>query len=187
MKQINWQKVIAGKLTEFMSRLFFALWPDEKTRKQISNVTSQLEHQHLKLVKNSNLHITLEFLGEVSDQDRDALIDKAGRLHCKIFNLELTQAGWWRRPQVLWIGTSHIPTALFELVESIRQCVRQQGLKTDNREYKPHMTLARKVKKKIHFNETFHIPWHVDQFVLVESKTFESGVEYRVVREWSLN
>ena len=169
-----------------MSRLFFALWPDEKTRKQIAIITRQLEQQKLKLVKYSNLHITLEFLGEVSDDDRDALIDKASRLNHKPFDLELTETGWWRKPQILWIGTNHIPTSLLELVESIHQCVRQQGLTPDSREYKPHMTLARKVKRKIHINETFHIPWHVDHFVLAESRTLETGVEYQVIREWSL-
>lgn len=170
-----------------MSRLFFALWPDEKTRKQIANVFKQFEQQKLKLVKNSNLHITLEFLGEVSDHDRNALIDKTSRLNHKSFDLELTEAGWWPKPQILWIGTSQVPTSLLELVKSVRQCVRQQGIKTDSREYKPHVTVARKVKRKIHINEPFHIPWHVDRFVLVESKTFESGVEYQVTREWPLN
>lgn len=170
-----------------MPRLFFALWPDDKTRNQIFNIEKQLEQEKIKLVKKSNLHITLEFLGEVSDDDRDALIDKVNRLNHESFDLELTQTSWWRKPQILLIGARHIPTALLTLVESIRQCVMQQGLKTDTRDYYPHVTLARKVKKKIHINKSFYIPWYVDHFVLVESKTFESGVEYQVINSWPLN
>lgn len=169
-----------------MARLFFALWPDEETRTQIDGVARQFKNENIKPVKKSNLHITLEYLGEVSDADREALIDKINRLQHEPFDLELVRVGWWRKPQILWIGTMHTPVALLTLVKSIRKCARKQGLKTDKREYQPHVTIARKVKQVVIPNEALQIPWHVDRFVLVVSNTNENGAEYRVLQEWPL-
>lgn len=169
-----------------MARLFFALWPDEVTREKLYKVSQQFENENIRLVKRSNLHITLEFLGEVSSEVQQELIANAAKIHCEPFDLELTSVGWWQKPAILWIGTTHIPKSLTELVTSIKKCVKQQELKTDKRHYKPHVTIARKVKQIIVPKETFHILWQVTSFVLVVSKSTESGVEYEVLQEWPL-
>jgi len=44
-----------------MKRLFFALWPSDKTRKQINNFNRLISSTHLKQVKVDNLHVTLVF------------------------------------------------------------------------------------------------------------------------------
>ena len=170
-----------------MSRLFFALWPDDATRTQIKSVVATFPEGTGRKVIPANFHITLEFLGEVSDQDRDALINCVSKIHCNSFDLELTQTGLWRKPQILWLGTNYSPPPLLDLVESIRQCVRLQDLIPDNREYKPHVTVARKARKKIQITEPFIISWHVDRFVLAESTTHATGVEYQVINSWPLN
>ncbi len=169
-----------------MARLFFALWPKDDTRNQIDEVASQFKQQNIKPVKKSSLHITLEFLGEVSAEDREALIEKINKLELEPFEIELTKIGWWRKPQILWIGTMHIPKELTRLVKSIKKCVKKQGLTTDKREYQPHVTIARKVKEVIIPNKALHIPWQVNSFVLVVSKANESGAEYQVIQEWPL-
>ncbi len=169
-----------------MARLFFALWPDDETQSNLNKVAQQFKNEKIRLVKKSNLHITLEFLGEVSSQDQEQLIDKAAKIHAKPFDVVLTRVGWWQKPAILWIGTTNIPMQLLSLVKSIKKCVKQQGLKIDQREYKPHMTIARKVKQVVVPKETFHIPWQVNSFALVISKSVESGVEYQVLKEWPL-
>jgi 2'-5' RNA ligase len=169
-----------------MPRLFFALWPDDETRNHIDNVARKFKNENIKLVKKSNLHITLEFLGEVSDQNRDQLVEKINKLQLEPFDIELTKTGWWRKPQILWFGTTHTPKALLKLVKSIKKCVKKQGLKTDKREYTPHVTIARKVKEVVIPNKALHIPWQVNSFVLVVSNTNENGAEYQVLKEWFL-
>ena len=169
-----------------MARLFFALWPDDETRTRIAEVAKIFESNEIKPVKISNLHITLEFLGEVSDQDRDQLIEKINKLQHQSFNLELTRVGWWRKPQILWIGTTHIPGELLQLVKSIKKCVRKQGLKIDKKEYKPHVTIARKIKQVVIPNKALHLLWQANSFVLVVSRSGENGVEYQVIQEWPL-
>ena len=169
-----------------MARLFFALWPDEETRNQIDQIAGQFKTQNINPVKKSNLHITLEFLGEVTEEDQAALIEKINKLQFESFDIEFTKIGWWRKPQILWIGTTFVPGELARLVKAIKKCVKKQGLKTDKREYQPHVTIARKVKNVEVPNKALHIPWHASSFVLVNSSPVAHGVEYRILQEWQL-
>jgi RNA 2',3'-cyclic 3'-phosphodiesterase len=170
-----------------MARLFFALWPDEETRTQVDTVAQQFKNENIRLVKRSNLHITLEFLGEISEDDQRALEKSVGKITGESFDIELTRVGWWKKPQILWIGTTHIPKQLLTLVKSIKKCVKQQGLEPDQREYKPHVTIVRKVKQIFLPKEVFHIHWHVESFALVISKSTKNGVDYQVLQEWLLS
>ena len=169
-----------------MSRIFFALWPDKETRSSLSTITQLFKDEKFRLVKKSNLHITLEFLGEVSESNQQQLIDQANLIKAEPFEIELTRIGWWRKPGVLWIGTHHSPKQLIHLVESIKQMVEQQGLETEKRSYEPHVTIARKVKQLQLPKQSFDICWQVNSFALLVSESTNSGVEYHVVHEWPL-
>ena len=170
-----------------MARLFLALWPNDKTREQLFDVAKQFKDENIKLVKKTNLHLTLEFLGEVPDKDKEELIERLNDVKAEPFEIELTRTGFWKKPQILFIGTTIVPKQLLSLVKSIKKSVKQQGLKTDRREYKPHVTIARKVKQLIVPKETFQISWQVNSFALVVSNSTNEGVEYRVIREWLVN
>ena len=166
--------------------MFFALWPDDEIRNSLYNVAAQFKDEELRRVKKSNLHMTLEFLGEVSDSEQQKLIERVSQIKSEPFELQLTRIGFWKKPQILFIGTTQIPNPLLTLVKSIKKCVKQQRIKTDDREYKPNITIARKAKKVIVPKETFTIDWQVSSFVLVVSNSTDNGVEYRVINKWSL-
>ena len=168
-----------------MSRVFFALWPDNKTRSRLDGVAQQFKNEKLHLVKKSNLHITLEFLGEVSEYNQQLIINQANLIQVEPFDIELSHIGWWRKPGVLWIGAQHIPEPLINLVESIKQVVTKQGLETDERTFKPHVTIARKVKQIQLPKQTIDIRWQISSFALVESKSTEMGVAYQIIRQWA--
>jgi len=170
-----------------MARLFFALWPDNKTQLNLYHVARQFKNEKIRLVKKSNLHITLEFLGEVSEYNKQQLIEKSNHIQVEPFEIKLSNIGWWRKPGVLWIGTHHIPQPLTTLADSIKQIVEQQGLEADKRSYKPHVTIARKVKQIQLPEQSIDIRWQVNSFVLVESKSTEVGVVYQLIQQWAFN
>ena len=170
-----------------MSRNFFALWPDKETRSSLSTITQLFKDEKFRLVKKSNLHITLEFLGEVSKSNQQQLIDQANLIKAEPFEIELTRIGWWRKPGVLWIGTHHIPEQLIHLVGSIKKIVERQDLETEKRSYEPHVTIARKVKQIQLPKQSFNIRWPVNSIVLVESKSTDMGVVYQIVQKWTSN
>jgi 2'-5' RNA ligase len=169
-----------------MARLFFALWPDEKVRKELSKVASLFKDEKLRLTKTSNLHITLAFLGEVSEQDQNRLIEKANSINCNSFLLALDAIGCWKKPGILWLAPKDVPEDLKELVKQLQVVIKQQGLQIDDRPYKPHVTIARKAKQFTVPKEKIDIPWDVTSFALVVSKSSDTGVEYHVLQKWNL-
>ena len=57
----------------------------------------------------------------------------------------------------------------------------------ETREYRAHITLARKVKRGPRQPQPVQtISWKVDRFVLVESVPEPRGVRYEVLRSWTL-
>jgi 2'-5' RNA ligase len=165
-------------------RLFFALWPDDAVRDGCSLVLKQARKHHQgKAVHLDNLHITLAFLGYVSDEQRACADAVADAISLTPFNLRFDQVGWFKRPKVLWLGTNETPDALIQLVANLNRGLRGCDIMLDERPFAAHLTLMRKVRE---FNEMEIEPidWHVDRFCLVESFTHPEGVEYKVVKSW---
>jgi 2'-5' RNA ligase len=170
-----------------MERLFFALQPDEIIQSELNHIIQQLDDRELKVIKQTNLHMTLEFVGEISEKEQHALTTAVDKLQAKQFNLRLTHMGWWQKPAILWLAPDETPPLLNALVNSLKACINQLGLKVDDRPYRPHVTLARKVKQaKAVSHQKFDIEWPVSRFVLMRSESTPTGVEYRVLREWPL-
>lgn len=167
------------------SRLFFALWPDHGVRKAIASVAAQLPASSGRRVPAENLHATLVFLGNITETARHAM-ECAGEAVCgEPFHLVLDKHGWWRKPQVLWLGASTVPPDLARLVASLNGAAAQAGLETDPRPYSAHVTLVRKASRSANL-DVQPIHWHVREFSLVESITDSRGAAYRVCRSWRL-
>jgi 2'-5' RNA ligase len=71
------------------------------------------------------------------------------------------------------------------LVAALNMEVASIGLQTENRPYKPHITLARHARylPNINFEP---IVWRAESFCLVESCSEPSGVNYKVRQQWAL-
>jgi 2'-5' RNA ligase len=165
-------------------RLFFALWPDDEVRDACSRVLKQAQKKHDgKSVHLDNLHITLAFLGYVSDAQRACAESVADSISMTPFNLRFDQVGWFKRPKVLWLGANETPDALMQLVASLNQGLRGCDIMLDERPFAAHLTLMRKVREFSEM-EIEPIDWHVDRFCLVQSFTHREGVEYKVVKSW---
>ncbi len=95
-------------------------------------------------------HVTLAFLGEVSEDKLPGLLprlERAARRHLA-FGLNLTGAGAFPSParaNVLWAGLSGDRKALGELAMSVSAGARRAGAPSpdEGRRYRPHVTLAR--------------------------------------------
>ncbi|WP_300608150.1 RNA 2',3'-cyclic phosphodiesterase [Trebonia sp.] len=95
-------------------------------------------------------HITLAFLGEVTDLSLTRLLprlERAARRH-QPFSLNLAGAGAFpgaARANVLWSGLKGDRRALGELAASVTAAARRAGAAPPDsgRRYQPHLTLAR--------------------------------------------
>lgn len=165
-------------------RLFFALWPDAAVRESLAAVVKQTaQHHQGKAMRPDNLHITLAFLGNVSDVQRACVEAAADAINMTPFDLRLDHVGWFKRPQVLWLGATETPEPLMQLVVGLNRGLRGCDIALDERPFATHLTLMRKIRK---FNDLVIEPidWHVDHFCLVQSLTHPEGVEYKVVKQW---
>lgn len=166
-----------------MSRLFFALWPDDLVRRQIAKVAAQIPAEGEK-VKAANFHATLAFLGDVSNNQRDCYIEAAGKITSSPFDLQLDSREWWKKSAITCMGASEVPDPLFVLIDSLNKTLEPCGYKAEKRPFRLHITLMRKVAKPINPIQFKPITWLVRNFSLVESETTASGIEYKVIKTW---
>lgn len=167
-----------------MKRLFFALWPDDKTRAEIHALNQSIEQPGRKLVP-ENLHITLVFLGNVDEAIAEAVQRDAARIKGSPIRLQFDELDYWKRPRVLCLTCHRQPKNLYALVNALTRMVEAHPVRLDKRHYRAHITLARKAQAR---PSTIFLPISVyaDHFALVESISTELGVRYEVLETWPL-
>ena len=170
-----------------MSRLFYALWPDDRTRARLAAVADALPQRPGRRETTANLHITLLFLGSIAAAERDRLVTGTAAIVGTPFSLELDHCGWWRTARVAWLAPTRIPAPLLQLASDLRQLAHAAGIRTDERPYRPHMTLARKVNRAPGHVEFPPVRWDIDGFSLLESSPGGAGSRYRQLARWPLN
>lgn len=169
-------------------RLFFALWPEPELQKSWADWAQQvLLAGNGRLIPAQNLHITLFFLGEVTEDRQQCVEEVANAVHIPRFTLNLERFGYWRRPQVIWLAPVATPVALQRLISQLQQGLERCGFKPDPRPFEAHLTLARKVRQGPQAANPDPMTWPVDRFVLVRSQLEASGSQYQILRHWPLN
>lgn len=167
-------------------RLFFALWPDDKTRQalfhwQTHNLPADVRWQH-----RADLHMTLHFLGQVDDALLDPLRELGADLATPCFGMVLDEIGHWRKPQILWAGPSSVPGELPRLHANLGAGLNALGFEAEARAFKPHVTLARKVRNQPKAQPLAPLTWSVTELALVESRPGDAPI-YHPVGRWPLN
>jgi len=108
------------------------LWVQESLRGQVRSAGFS---------RPENLHLTLAFLGETEHVGDAAEV--VSRICCAPFPLELEGTGCFG--DVWWAGVSPSP-ALAALAASLRAGLRAAGFSPDKAPFRPHITLARRVR-----------------------------------------
>jgi len=103
-----------------------------------------------KPVELHNMHFTVQFLGEVSEEMTGKISDALNSIEFSAFSISFTGIGVFPKPnfpRVIWIGTDDGVDELEKLAEMIRSKLSQLGFSPDKK-FKPHVTIFR-VKNKI--------------------------------------
>lgn len=167
-------------------RLFFALWPDMALQQTLYKVGRAIAPPGGKPMAVHNLHITLAFLGAIDADRRVCMEQAADAIRLPPFELALDRAGFWPRPQVVWLGCSTVPPALQALAARLNGAMAACGLTPETRPYSPHLTVLRKARQGPRQLDINTVSWAVGDFVLVQSLTLPEGAQYQVVRRWPL-
>jgi 2'-5' RNA ligase len=116
----------------------------------IKNFQSKIKI-NAKPVKPKNLHFTLQFLGEVSGELSQKIIQRLHTIEFSSFSVNLQTVGAFpkpRFPRVIWIGTDENGgNMLIQLSKQVENVLEPLGLFSD-KPFIPHITIFR-IKKKI--------------------------------------
>lgn len=178
-------------MTDTSIRLFIALPLPPSLQRMLSDWSEELRLKlpFRKWVHPSDLHITLQFLGNTPSQQIDAIKSalRSGIANSpETFELKLERLRLFGRPDnpsVLWVGISGELGLLHALHQAVASVLAPLGYKAEGRPYHPHITLARKHNGTVPFDhgllDHFTVPssapdgeipgWTVHDIVLYSS------------------
>jgi len=133
-----------------MMRAFVAI---EVSNKDVLNSIQKIQTElniKAKPVELHNMHFTIQFLGEVSEDVARKISDALNSIEFSAFSISFASIGVFPNsnfPRIIWIGTNDGTIELEKLAEIIHSRLSQIGFSPDKK-FKPHVTIFR-VKNKI--------------------------------------
>lgn len=177
-------------------RIFLAIEPSEHVRAKIFHESETLQQKNFfkgKFVDKKNLHLTLKFLGEISEEKLWEIEKKLKEVKFKEFECEIGETGFFdseERIRVIWVGL--VSDKLKELEKEISEKLAE--FPKDYKEFNSHISLARVKEvinkeglveqiKKMNFK---NLKFEVNEFLLMKSELTEFGPIYRVIERFKL-
>ena len=169
-----------------MARLFFAAWPDELARRRLGALAREAAVRVAgRAVPEEKLHLTLAFLGEVGADRMEALLAAAAQARGRDHEVVLDRLGSFARAKVAWIGPSEPVAGLVALQQSLAGTLSEAGFAVEEREFAPHMTLARKATEVLAPEAVQPVCWTCRGFALV--RTDVGTGRYTTLASWPLD
>lgn len=164
-------------------RLFFALWPDDASRRALAAEAQSLSARCGGYpLPAENLHITLAFLGSVDTLQLAALIDFTQRWPTLTGEWTLDRFGHFPQPRIVWAGSQAPNPALSVLHEALWSRLPSHGFVPPQREFTPHVSLIRQADRAAPDSRLpAPILWRFDHLALVESQLGDGGSHYRTL------
>ena len=132
-------------------RAFLAVSPDAPVKSALADIVSQVRGTGaagVALVGPDSIHLTLKFLGDISNAQVDAVQRAVTAAVSGIPELSLTlgRAGVFpssQSPRVLWVGLEGDIDGLADLQRSAEQATAALGFARERRPFSPHLTIGR--------------------------------------------
>ena len=131
-------------------RTFLALDIDEVTLGRLTAAADGLDLANVKArrVRPENLHVTLNFLGDVDDARIDEICRAAGEAAAQTEPFEFTIGGLLCVPphgplRMIWAGVDDPGGRMAELQDRLAAALETLGFARERRPFKPHLTVAR--------------------------------------------
>lgn len=161
-------------------RLFIAIRFSPVVNRRLCAAMDSLGRQALSasLTRPENLHLTLAFIGEA---------DRIGPI-CRVMDacaprrpIRITVGGTGQFGDIWWAGLAGCP-ALTSLAHRLQEGLRAAGYAIENRAFRPHITLARKVRadRPIRLQIPF-TDMTVSHMSLMESRRLDGKLTYTEV------
>lgn len=179
-------------------RLFVAIDLPEDVKEYLISMQKEIGSSDAKIAWDSKrkLHLTLKFLGNISEEKVPHLIERLKTIKSEGFELELDKFGVfdsYENIRVLFVDVKPL-----ENLRKFGQFVDAETIDfySRNYEFSPHITLGRvkSIKFKKEFVEKLKkikiskgLKFNVDSFTLYKSVLSNAGSSYEVVERFKLN
>ena len=161
-----------------MKRVFIAINLKEEIKQELESLKQEIvfENEVIKWVKKDNFHITLEFLGNMKEEDIPNLVEKTEKKlkDVKSFTLKTEKICYDNiPPKIIWVK------------------VKENEIVKNN----PHITLGRirtwawkriEIEERPEIERDVEIEFEVDSIEIMESVLKRQGPEYKILHSIKL-
>lgn len=131
-------------------RTFIAIEISEEIRNTLAQIQSHLKYSgaDVKWVEKDNIHLTLKFLGEISEEKKElvkSVLDGIAR-ETKPFEITIKEIGAFPKiefPRVVWVGLDKGSSESKTLAEKIDEALSKIGFEKETRPFASHLTIGR--------------------------------------------
>ncbi|MCH7662502.1 MAG: RNA 2',3'-cyclic phosphodiesterase, partial [Chloroflexi bacterium] len=119
----------------------------EKLDQVVKNLNAKLDGLPIRWVPSENIHLSLKFLGDVSESNLDMITRILELIWNQQNNFEVSVGSLgvfptMRSPRVIWVGVE-APEELLSLHRKLEAETANIGYEIEARAYTPHLTLGR--------------------------------------------
>lgn len=168
-------------------RAFVAVFPPPETQEALADAARGLPVVgKVRLTPPANIHLTLKFLGDVSQEDLARMAEALEPVRERHEPFEAGISGFGafpspRRARILWAGIGEGAAELRALARDVEESLEPLGFEREDRTYVPHLTLGRARGRPVALEtvESSPVPgFLVRQVELVESVLGGAGAAY---------
>ena len=155
----------------------------------------------IRWVSPNQMHITVKFFGEITQQEQQRMTPHLKRLvqGQDSFSASIEAVGGFPSldlPRVLWVGLGQGASPVTVLAQAVEEESRSLGFKPEERVFHPHVTLARiespQVSRSIGESAksvqwAAPAAWQVTRLMLYRSTLSADGPRYEVLEEFPLS
>jgi RNA 2',3'-cyclic 3'-phosphodiesterase len=185
-------------------RLFIALDIPAEIRQHLTQYLDRVRQlaPDARWARTESLHVTLKFIGEVSDAKVAEIKAALAPIKASPFPVEFKEIGFFPNPRsarVFWAGVS-AGDALPQLASAIETAVEAVGIPREKRAYHAHLTLARApegsasrhcfrlLQERLSSEEPPHFgTMTAQEFFLYQSQIMRGGARYTKLQRFPLH
>lgn len=144
-------------------------------------------------VEKENLHLTLKFLGNISEEELNKIQEKLSEIDFPNFEIETGEIGFFPSNEyvkIIWVGLNS--DNILKLKKIIDDKMGEIGLPLDNKKFSSHITVARikKMKNKDEFLKRINdlnfkkYKFKANNFSLIKSELMRDGPIYKLIKKF---
>lgn len=184
-------------ITDMTFRTFIAVSIPSDVRSLAAQTAESLFEsiKGLTLVKPSNMHLTLAFIGDISPDCMEPAYQPLSMLAESLTPFRVSFDRIATFPSVIFIKPSDGSQALIDLASGVRTILRKNDLPYDTKTFKGHLTVARTKDRRTKaqtflksyaMDTRFNIEFVLDNFSVIQSELTREGPIYTIMKSFNL-